>query len=200
MTRSHCSRRTWLYARTVAAVVQQSCVNSVVSADGAGLPWRQPRDQPYDVGAILSGRTNDATERTRFRVRSQARYVRCACATAWVQLTQKRANRPSDQADTVFESFCAIRASAPTTRRGCVSTVEASQRPTTSRTFPEQVGQRATIRDAFEALRKLRPSMLYDGDRCRHEPVDNVWINGRRVLFMAQQTPVFGARQSEVRR
>jgi hypothetical protein len=36
--------------------------------------------------------------------------------------------------------------------------------------------------------------MLFDGDRCRHEPVDNVWINGRRVLFMARQTPVFGAR------
>jgi hypothetical protein len=46
------------------------------------------------------------------------------------------------------------------------------------------------IRDAFEALRKLRPSMLYDKDRCKAEVVENVWINGERVLFMASNAIV----------
>jgi Carboxypeptidase regulatory-like domain len=42
-----------------------------------------------------------------------------------------------------------------------------------------------TIRDAYDALRKLRPDMLGDKGRCPSEPVDNVWVNGRRVLWMA---------------
>ncbi len=45
-----------------------------------------------------------------------------------------------------------------------------------------------TIRDAYDALRKLRPDMLGDKGRCPSEPVDNVWVNGRRVLSMARFT------------
>ncbi len=36
--------------------------------------------------------------------------------------------------------------------------------------------------------------MLYDRDRCRAEVVENVWINGRRVLFMAKNVPTLGSR------
>jgi hypothetical protein len=46
------------------------------------------------------------------------------------------------------------------------------------------------IYDALDAVLKLRPYMLYDWDRCRNETVQNVWINGRRVLFMAGRTPI----------
>jgi hypothetical protein len=41
------------------------------------------------------------------------------------------------------------------------------------------------IDNAFDILRKLRPDMLGDKGRCPGLPVDNIWINGRRVLFMA---------------
>ncbi len=51
-----------------------------------------------------------------------------------------------------------------------------------------------TIYDAFDAVRKLRPDMLSDPDRCPRQPTDNVWVNGRRVLFMASRAPVFGYR------
>jgi hypothetical protein len=54
------------------------------------------------------------------------------------------------------------------------------------------------IRDALEALQKLKPSMLYDRDRCKNDLVENVWINGRRVLFMASKVPVFGRRSASV--
>ena len=56
------------------------------------------------------------------------------------------------------------------------------------------------IYDAFDAVRKLRPDMLGDRDRCPLEPpTNNVWVNGRRVMFMAENlTPFyrFGAPRS----
>ena len=51
-----------------------------------------------------------------------------------------------------------------------------------------------TLYDAYDAVRKLRPDMLSDPDRCPRQPTDNVWVNGKRVLFMASRTPVFGYR------
>lgn len=47
----------------------------------------------------------------------------------------------------------------------------------------EILGSTRTIRDALEALEKLRPEMLGDQGRCPSDPVTNVWINGRRVFF-----------------
>jgi hypothetical protein len=58
----------------------------------------------------------------------------------------------------------------------------------------EIAASRRPVRDAFEVLQKLRPSMLYDRDRCKAEVVENVWVNGRRVLFMAKNVPILGAR------
>jgi carboxypeptidase family protein len=59
------------------------------------------------------------------------------------------------------------------------------------------------IYDAFDAVRKLRPDMLGDRDRCPLEPpTNNVWVNGRRVMFMAEQQTagyMFGARRSLAR-
>lgn len=162
---------------------------TVMGTDGLGLAGVNLAISRRGVGAILSGRTNDSGVSV-FRVAIEpgdyavlARRPGFAPAEATLAL---------GRSDTVVVVLRLQR--APPTQLAPV-TVEAS-RSNYLLDASQIAASRRPIRDALEALRKLRPSMLHDGDRCRTDPVDNVWVNGRRVLFMARQTPIFGARSS----
>lgn len=45
----------------------------------------------------------------------------------------------------------------------------------------ERESRDRTIYDAMDILRKLRPYMLRDPDRCPRDRLQNIWVNGRRV-------------------
>ena len=110
------------------------------------------------------------------------------CILAFQQMPQ----RDVGASDSVFVT---VRLAASPTPELAPVVVEA-RRSNYVLTRSDMIASGRQIRDAFEALRKLKPSMLHDKDRCRAEVVDNVWINGRRVLFMAKQVPAFGTRTS----
>jgi hypothetical protein len=160
---------------------------TVVGTDGAGLADVNLAISRSDVGAILSGLTNGSGMHS-FQV--------AILPGAYSLLARRPGFAPAETAldfgksDTVL---VVLRLQATPATQLAAVVVEASRSNYVLDGFQIAASGRP-IRDAFEALRKLRPYMLFDGDRCRHEVVDNVWINGRRVLFMASQVPVFGAR------
>lgn len=160
---------------------------TVVGTDGVGLADVNLAISRSDVGAILSGLTNGSGIHS-FRV--------TVLPGAYSVLARRPGFAPAETAlefgksDTVL---VVLRLQAAPATQLAPVVVEAT-RSNYVLDGSQIAASGRPIRDAFEALRKLRPSMLHDGDRCRHEAVDNIWINGRRVLFMASQVPVFGAR------
>jgi hypothetical protein len=162
---------------------------TVVGNDGAGLAGVNLAISRQSVGAILSGRTNDSGVSV-FRIAIEP--------GDYAVLARRPGFAPVDTALTFDRSDTVVVVlrlqQAPPTQLAPV-TIEAS-RSNYVLDASQIAASRRPIRDALEALRKLRPSMLHDRDRCRTDPVDNVWVNGRRVLFMASQTPIFEARSS----
>lgn len=144
-----------------------------------------------DVGAILSGRTNDSGVYSFHVAIAPGVHTVLARRPGFAPAEVRVDFGNADTVRVVLRLQTAsgmqldpVRVEAPRSNYMLDATqIAASGRP---------------IRDAFEALSKLRPSMLYDKDRCKGEVVDNVWINGRRVLFMAKQVPVLGARSSRM--
>jgi hypothetical protein len=158
----------------------------VVGSDGSALRDVNVAVSREKIGALLSGRTNDAGLHV-FKTSLQP--------GAYTLLARRPGFLPGEarfdvgNADSIS---VVVRLTASPAAELAPVVVEA-RRSNYVLTRSDMLASGRQIRDAFEALRKLRPSMLYDKDRCRAEVVDNVWINGRRVLFMAKQVPVFGA-------
>lgn len=140
------------------------------------------------IGAILAKQTNQAGLAT-FKVeRSNARHAVLTRKIGWTP-----AEHPVEfgKADSVQMSLHLKPAAVELD-----AIVVEAKRPHYMLAASEIAASRRPVRDALEALQKLKPAMLYDRDRCPGEVVDNVWINGRRVLFMASNTPILGGRST----
>jgi len=155
----------------------------IVGPDGTALPGVNVAISRSGVGAILGGLT-DSTGTHTFSVRVQsATYTVLARRPGF---SQSETRLTFGTSDTIRVSLSLMPANATELARVRVET-----RPSNYILSSDQIrASGRPIRDAFEALRKLRPSMLYDKDRCKAEVVENVWINGERVLFMASNAIV----------
>ncbi len=155
----------------------------VVGPDSMPLPDVTVAISRSDVGAILIGST-DATGTRTFVVKVEtSSYAVLARRPGFNQSESPLTIGPSDTARVVLTL-------TPVNARE-LERVRIVARPSSYVLSSGQItASGRPIRDAFEALRKLRPYMLFDRDRCRHEVVDNVWINGERVLFMARNAIV----------
>lgn len=155
----------------------------VKRADGSALPETDLIINRDRVGAILIGRSDSSgnyvfvVELQTGRYSVQARRIGFRPATAALQLKD---------GETVLIDM-ELQAASPTELAAV--RVEGAN-PNYYVGSAEIAASSRPVRDAYEALQKLRPYMLHDSDRCRNDPVDHVWINGRRVLFMARNTPV----------
>lgn len=161
----------------------------VIGNDGSRLGEVSLAVSRADVGALLSGRTNDSGLHV---FQSSLR------PGAYSVLARRPGFSPGETRFDVGTSdsvVVTVRLSPRPATDLAPVVVEAS-RSNYVLTSSDMLASGRPIRDAFEALRKLKPSMLYDKDRCRAEVVENVWINGRRVLFMAKQIPIPGNRSS----
>ena len=162
---------------------------TVVGSDGSALRDVNVAVSRERVGAFLAGRTNDSG----FHV-----FMTSLQPGAYTLLARRPGFLPAETRFDVGISdsvSVTVRLTASPAAELAPVIVEA-RRSNYVLTRSDMIASGRQIRDAFEALRKLKPSMLHDKDRCRHEVVDNVWINGRRVLFMAKQVPAFGTRAS----
>jgi len=131
-----------------------------------------------DVGAIMVGRTDTNGSYT-FSLRVTSTVY--AVLARRPGFSQAEARLTFGSSDTVRVGLL-LKPANPTELAG----VRIEARPSNYVLSSRQIAASGRpVRDAFEALRKLRPSMLYDKDRCKTEVVENVWINGERVLFMA---------------
>ena len=160
---------------------------AVVGSDGSGLRDVNVAVSQARIGAFLAGRTNDSGLHV-FKASLQP--------GAYTLLARRPGFLPGETRFDVVNSDSVsviVRLTASPAAELAPVVVEA-RRSNYVLTRSDMIASGRQIRDAFEALRKLKPSMLYDKDRCRAEVVDNVWINGRRVLFMAKQVPAFGTR------
>jgi len=142
------------------------------------------------IGAILAMQTSEAGLAI-FKVeRSNIRHAVLARKVGWtpnerpIELVEADSIRVSLQLEPAAAELTAI--------------VVEARRPYYVLAASEIAASKRPVRDALEALQKLKPAMLYDRDRCPGEVVDNVWINGRRVLFMASNTPILGGRSSRM--
>jgi hypothetical protein len=158
---------------------------TVIESDSVRLAGVNLAISRADVGAILAGRTNTSGEHL-FRVPlSKDKYMVLARFPGFAP-TESPFN--SAQGDTIDLIMRLER--VPATQLAPVAVEVSSSRYVLDASRIAESNRQ--IRDAFEALRKLKPSMLYDRDRCKGEVVENVWINGRRVLFMASNVPILG--------
>jgi len=155
----------------------------IIGPDSLPLPDVNVAISRSPVGAILVGRT-DATGRHSFLfVVQSGAYSVLARSPGFSQAESRLTFGTSDTIRTVL-----VLTPANATE---LARVRVEARPSNYILSAGQItASRRPIRDAFEALRKLRPSMLYDKDRCKAEVVENVWINGERVLFMASNAIV----------
>jgi hypothetical protein len=176
--------------RLVGQVPQDSVavVVTVSTASGTPIPAVDLAISKAPIGAILAKRTNEAGSATFLIERSNVRHSILARKFGWAPT--ERPIEPAN-ADSIRVTLQLEPAAADL--KGVV--VEAKA-PHYVLLESEIAASRRPVRDALEALQKLKPSMLYDRDRCPGEVVDNVWINGRRVLFMASNTPILGGRSS----
>jgi hypothetical protein len=150
----------------------------VVGPDSVALPGVNVAISRSRVGAILIG-TTDGTGTRLFLVDVERdSYKVLARRPGFHHVEERLTIGSSDTIPVVLQLNPAGRTDLAAMR------IEA--RPSNYLLTSEQIARsNRTIRDAFEALNKLRPRMLYDRDRCKAEKVSNVWINGRRVLWMA---------------
>lgn len=160
---------------------------AVVGTDGSALPEVNVAVSRAQIGALLAGRTNDSGVHVFRALLPPGAYTLLARRPGFLP---GEARFDAGASDSVFVN---IRLAASPAAELAPVVVE-GRRSNYVLTRSDMIASGRQIRDAFEALRKLKPSMLYDKDRCRAEVVDNVWINGRRVLFMAKQVPAFGTR------
>lgn len=137
------------------------------------------------VGAILIRRTNAAGLATFVVQRSNEPQAVLARKLGWAPKEHALEFGVSDSIQVRLQL-------APATAQ-LPTVVVKGKPPNYLLTASEIAASRRPVRDALEALEKLRPYMLYDRARCPGQPPDNVWINGRRVLFMASNTPILGA-------
>jgi len=161
---------------------------AVVGTDGSTLRDVNVAVSRAQIGALLAGRTDDSGLHV---------FTASLQPGAYTLLARRPGFLPGEvRFDVASDSvFVTVRLAASPTPQLAPVVVEA-RRSNYVLTRSDMIASGRQIRDAFEALRKLKPSMLHDKDRCRAEVVDNVWINGRRVLFMAKQVPAFGTRTS----
>ena len=165
---------------------------AVAGSDGSSLRDVNVAVSRADVGALLSARTNDSGRHV-FRTSLPP--------GIYTLLARRPGFLPGEvrfdvgKVDTV--SVTVRLTASPATELAPV--VVEARRSNYLLTRSDMLASGRPIRDAFEALRKLKPSMLYDKDRCRAEVVENVWINGRRVLFMAKEVPILGSRTTRSR-
>ena len=155
----------------------------VVGPDSIPLPGVNVAIARADVGAMLIGGT-DATGTRAFTVKIED--------GTYAVLARRPGFRPSETplsfgtSDTVRVVLTLSPVDATE-----LAQVRVEARPSNYILAADQIAaSRRQIRDAFEALHKLRPYMLFDKDRCRTDVVENVWINGERVLFMAHNAIV----------
>jgi hypothetical protein len=150
----------------------------VVGPDSVALPGVNVAITRSRVGAILIG-TTDGTGTHLFLVDVERdSYAVLARRPGFRHVEERLTIGSSDTIPVVLQLDPAGRTDLAAMR------IEA--RPSSYVLTSEQIARsKRTVRDAFEALDKLRPRMLYDRDRCKAEKVSNVWINGRRVLWMA---------------
>ena len=177
--------------RMLAAQIHRDSVVVVVTVStpaGTPIPAVDLAISKAPIGAILAKRTNDAGLATFLVERSSVRHLVLARKFGWTPTERlvELANADSIRVRLQLDP-------APADLQGVV--VEAKA-PYYLLLESEIAASKRPVRDALEALQKLKPSMLYDRDRCPGEVVDNVWINGRRVLFMASNTPILGGRSS----
>jgi hypothetical protein len=137
------------------------------------------------VGAILIRRTNEAGLATFVVQRSSQPHAVLTRKVGWTPKEQAFEFGASDSIQVRLQL-------EPATTQLPAVVVEAKPSDFLV-TASEMAASPRPVRDALEAMAKLRPYMLYDRARCPGQPPDNVWINGRRVLFMASNTPVPGA-------
>lgn len=166
--------------RTVVVVV------SVSSATGTPIEGVNLAVSRSGLGAFLYNRTDKAGIAVFHVPRSPIRHDILARRLGWLPIERRLEFTQSDslqltlQLERTATELNAVVVEAPRSNyRLDASQIAASRRP---------------VRDALEVLQKLKPSMLYDRDRCKGEVVENVWINGRRVLFMARNVPILGGR------
>ena len=164
---------------------------AVVGTDGSALRDVNVAVSREQIGALLAGRTNDSGQHV---------FTALLRPGAYSLLARRPGFLPGEVRFDVGASdsvLVTVQLAAGPTPELAPVVVEA-RRSHYVLTRSDMLASGRPIRDAFEALRKLKPSMLYDKDRCRAEVVDNVWINGRRVLFMAKQVPALGNRTSRL--
>jgi hypothetical protein len=161
---------------------------TVTDTNGNGIAGARIAISRDSVGAILVGETDAAG---RFVARLALGAARHVASARRIGFRQAEAELPGSR-DTVDLSLRLKKLANSELERVNV-TARQSQYVLDA---AQIAASRRPVRDAFEALLKLRPSMLHDGDRCPHDVVDNVWINGRRELFMASRVPILGASRS----
>lgn len=150
----------------------------VVAPDSTAIPGVNVAISRSDRGAILVGRT-DATGTHSFRVRLDPGAYSVLARRPGFSKAEERLT--FGLADTLHVELTLQPRNATELAR-----VRVEARPSSYVLSSAQIAASGRpIRDAFEAVQKLRPRMLYDRDRCKGEAVQNVWINGERVLFMA---------------
>ena len=155
----------------------------VIGADSLPLPGVNVAISRSDVGAILIGSTDGMGAHV-FSV-DVGRH-------SYAVLARRPGFRPVERRLTIGQSdTIPVMLQLIPARPTDLAAMRIEARPSNYILTSDQITRsRRYIPDAFDALRKLRPYMLFDGDRCRHEVVDNVWINGERVLFMARNAIV----------
>ena len=160
---------------------------AVTVADSTGAPMRDVDVfvSRSGVGAILFRRTNEAGLATFIVERSSQPQAVLARRIGWTPKEQALEFGDSDSLQVRLQL-------APASTQLPAVVVEAKPSDFLL-TASEMATSPRPVRDALEAMAKLRPYMLYDRTRCPGQPPDNVWINGRRVLFMASKTPILGA-------
>lgn len=176
----------WLRAQ-----VQRDSVAVVVTvstASGTPIPAVDIAISKAPIGAILARRTNETGSATFLVERSNVRHLILARKFGWTPTEHPIALATGDS--------IRVRLHLEPAAADLKGVVVEAKAPHYVLLESEIAASRRPVRDALEALQKLKPSMLYDRDRCPGEVVDNVWINGRRVLFMASNTPILGGRSS----
>jgi hypothetical protein len=158
---------------------------TVFGSDSARLTGVNLAISRADVGAIVAGRTSNSGEHV-FRVPlPKGDYTVLARLPGFAPTEKSFSSPQRDTIDVVMRLE-----PVPTTQLAPVAVEVSSSRYVLGAS--QIANSNRPIRDAFDVLKKLKPSMLYDRDRCKAEVVDNVWINGRRVLFMARNVPILG--------
>ena len=151
----------------------------VVGPDSLPLPNVNVAISRSDLGAILLGSTDETGSR-QFLLDVQRR--------SYAVLARRPGFQPVEEHLTIGSSDTISVALQLTPARPVdLAAIRVEARPSNYVLTSDQIARsKRTIRDAFEALDKIRPRMLYDRDRCKAEKVSNVWINGRRVLWNAE--------------